>query len=188
MEKKLYRDEHNKMVGGVCAGLAEYFNMDITAMRLIFAFAVFAGGVSVVPYIILWIVVPRKTFGPFTTPSDPSTVDYVVPPVTPPTFSPNQPFTPLPPKRQGNTAGIVIGAIFIFIGAIALMHNYNIFFFWHLRHWFFPTLLVAFGISMIIKGQQKRPWEHTGWHETETKTDAPNQQTSASNTNPPTEL
>ena len=188
MEKKLYRDEHNKMIGGVCAGLAEYFGMDITVMRLIFAFAFFIGGVGFVPYIILWIVLPKKYYGPFTTPSDRTTVDYIVPPVTPVNpVTPNMPFTPMPPKKQTNTGGIIVGFILIFIGGVALLHQYNIFFFWHLHHWFFPVILVALGISLIVKGQQKHPWEHAGWHETDTKKDADTPKDDASNINPPTE-
>jgi len=188
MEKKLYRDEHNKIIGGVCAGLAEYFSMDITVMRLIFAFAFFIWGVGFIPYIILWIVLPKKFYGPFTTPADRTTVDYIVPPVTPVNpVTPTTPFTPMPPKKQTNTGGIIVGFILIFIGGVALLHQYNIFFFWHLHHWFFPVILVALGISLIVKGQQKHPWEHAGWHETDTKKDADTPKDDASNINPPTE-
>jgi phage shock protein C len=189
MEKRLYKDGHNKIIGGVCAGLADYFDMDPTIVRLIFAFAFFTWGAGFITYIVLWIVLPRKTFGPFTTPSDPATVDYMVPPVVPPIqpVTPVPPFTPIPPKKQSNTGGIIVGAILIFIGGIALMHQYNIFFFWHLHHWFVPVILVALGISLIVKGQQKHPWEHTGWNETTTKTDEPAQPGDPSNTNPPSE-
>lgn len=197
MEKKLYKDPHNKIIGGVCSGLAEYFDMDPTIVRLIFAFAFFTWGAGFVTYIVLWIVLPRKTFGPFTNPSDPTTVNYIVPPVVPPvnpysTVPPvthNQPFAPLPPKRHSNTGGIIVGFILIFIGAVALLHEYNIFFFWHFHHLFVPVVLVVLGIALIIKGQQKHPWEHSGWHETAAgkpaaETDAPKDEAS---TNPTTE-
>ena len=49
MEKKLYRDPYHKMIGGVCAGLAEYLDMDITVVRLLFAFAFFIMGVGLSP-------------------------------------------------------------------------------------------------------------------------------------------
>jgi len=57
--KKLMRDERRKIVGGVCAGLAHYFNIDPVWPRLLFALLVFGsyGGLLVV-YIILWIVLP----------------------------------------------------------------------------------------------------------------------------------
>src|ERR1700761_8255708 len=98
MNKRLYRDDQNKMLGGVCAGLAEYFDIDITVMRLLFAFAFILAGVGFVPYIILWIVLPRKTYNPFTKPSDPSTVNYIVPPIKP--IDPAEPFVPVQPKRS----------------------------------------------------------------------------------------
>lgn len=193
MEKRLYKDGHNKIIGGVCSGLAEYFDMDVTIVRLIFAFAFFTWGAGFITYVVLWIVLPRKTFGPFTTPSDPNTVNYIVPPNVPPVnpfppFPQNQPIAPLPPKRQTNTGGIIVGFVLIFIGAVALLHEYDIFFFWHLHHWFFPVILVALGISLIIKGQEKQPWDHAGWHETVTKPDADAPKSDASTTDPTTEL
>jgi len=58
--KKLYRSRSNKMIGGVCGGLAEHFNMDPTLVRIIFvALAVlgFSGGLI---YLIMWAVVPEQ--------------------------------------------------------------------------------------------------------------------------------
>ena len=58
--KRLYRDENNKVFGGVCSGLAHYFNMDITLVRIIFLVLFFAFGFGLIPYIILWVVVPNS--------------------------------------------------------------------------------------------------------------------------------
>jgi phage shock protein PspC (stress-responsive transcriptional regulator) len=60
--KKLYRDERRKVLGGVCAGLAHYFNIDPVWPRLLFALLVFGsyGGLLIL-YIILWIVLPVST-------------------------------------------------------------------------------------------------------------------------------
>jgi phage shock protein PspC (stress-responsive transcriptional regulator) len=55
--KRLYRDENNKVFGGVCSGMANYFGIDPVIMRVI---AVILFGVAFVPYIILWIVVPSS--------------------------------------------------------------------------------------------------------------------------------
>lgn len=85
MEKKLYRDEYHKVIGGVCSGLGEYFETDITVVRLLFAFSFFIMGVGLIPYIILWIVLPKKgyTFNNFNNPYNHSTVDYRVQPDQP---------------------------------------------------------------------------------------------------------
>lgn len=58
--KRLYRDARSAKIGGVCAGLAEYFNIDVTLIRLaMIAFAV-AGGSGVLFYVLAWIVMPEK--------------------------------------------------------------------------------------------------------------------------------
>lgn len=81
MNKKLYRDEYHKVLGGVCSGLAEYFDTDVTVIRLLFAFTVIVMGVGIIPYIVLWIVLPKKgyLYNQYNNP----TVDYTVPPQQP---------------------------------------------------------------------------------------------------------
>ncbi len=57
--KKFYRDNDNKVLGGVCCGLAAYFGVDITVIRLLFVVGVFLFGTGFLAYIILWIVAPK---------------------------------------------------------------------------------------------------------------------------------
>ncbi len=61
MEKKLYRSESDRMVGGVCGGLAEYFSIDSTIVRLIFVLIGVYGRTGLALYIILWIVIPTQS-------------------------------------------------------------------------------------------------------------------------------
>lgn len=57
--RKLYRDTDKGMIGGVSAGLAHYFGIDVVWIRILFAIVVFAGfGTGVIIYLILWIVTP----------------------------------------------------------------------------------------------------------------------------------
>jgi phage shock protein PspC (stress-responsive transcriptional regulator) len=58
--KRLYRDENNKVLGGVCAGIANYFGMDPVVIRIIFVVLLFAGGVGLLPYLIFWVAVPSS--------------------------------------------------------------------------------------------------------------------------------
>jgi phage shock protein PspC (stress-responsive transcriptional regulator) len=58
-KRRLYRDPDHKIIGGVCGGLAAYFNMDPVIMRLIFAFLFLLNGLGLLIYIILWIAVPE---------------------------------------------------------------------------------------------------------------------------------
>lgn len=59
MEKRLYKSNKNKMIDGVCAGIAEYFNIDPTLVRLGAVVLTCAGGCGILAYIICAIVVPR---------------------------------------------------------------------------------------------------------------------------------
>lgn len=59
--KRLYRDQQRQFLGGVCAGLANYFNVDAVWIRLLFALLMFAYGTAILLYIILWIAVPGST-------------------------------------------------------------------------------------------------------------------------------
>ncbi len=59
--KKLYRDPDDKILGGVAAGLAAYFGLDTTLVRLIFVVAVLTGGWGILLYLILWIVTPEAS-------------------------------------------------------------------------------------------------------------------------------
>jgi phage shock protein PspC (stress-responsive transcriptional regulator) len=56
--KQLLRDQKRKILGGVCAGLGNYFNIDPVWIRLIFAALLFAYGLTFLVYVVMWIVVP----------------------------------------------------------------------------------------------------------------------------------
>jgi len=57
--KKMYRDSEKKVIGGVAGGVAAYFGADIAIIRLLFVGLIFAGGLGLILYIILWIAVPE---------------------------------------------------------------------------------------------------------------------------------
>ena len=59
MEKKLYKSNKNIKIDGVCAGIAEYFGIDPTLVRLGVALLTLAGGCGILAYIICAIIIPR---------------------------------------------------------------------------------------------------------------------------------
>lgn len=59
--KKLYRVEKGAMLAGVCGGIAEYFNLDPSIVRLVCAGLFFVGGVSLLLYIIAAFILPKKS-------------------------------------------------------------------------------------------------------------------------------
>ena len=58
MKKQLMRSGRDKKIAGVCAGVANYFDMDPTIVRVIWAVLAFGYGAGIVAYIILWIIAP----------------------------------------------------------------------------------------------------------------------------------
>src|SRR4051812_49198094 len=58
--KKLYRLPESKKIAGVCAGLAEYFDLDPLLFRLLFVISIFFGGAGLLIYVLLWVLVPEK--------------------------------------------------------------------------------------------------------------------------------
>ncbi|WP_333650689.1 PspC domain-containing protein [Lacrimispora sp.] len=59
-QKKLYRSDTDKMLCGVCGGIAEYFNVDPTLIRLLWAVLTCTGGAGIIAYIIAAVIIPRR--------------------------------------------------------------------------------------------------------------------------------
>lgn len=59
--KKLYKIEQGRKIDGVCGGIAEYFNVDPTVVRVIWILFVVCGGCGILAYIIAALVMPRKS-------------------------------------------------------------------------------------------------------------------------------
>jgi phage shock protein C len=59
-EKKLMRSTTDRMVAGVCGGLAEYFDIDATLVRVLFVIVTLFGGSGILIYLVLWIVMPEQ--------------------------------------------------------------------------------------------------------------------------------
>ena len=138
MENKLYRDENRKVLGGVCAGLADYFNMDDTVVRLIFVFANLFLGLSFWVYIILWIVMPAKYV------INPG-VDYVVPPQ----------MGRVTHQSSASTVGVVLGLILIAFGGLFLLNEYDLIpDIEYYKLW--PVILIIIGLGIIFSAGRKK--------------------------------
>ena len=61
-EKKLYRNPENKMLAGVCSGIADYFNIDPTLVRLGWVLFSLLGGSGLLAYIIAAIIMPERPY------------------------------------------------------------------------------------------------------------------------------
>ena len=155
MEKRLYRDELNKQVAGVCSGLAQYLNMDVSVVRAIFLIGLFVKGATFIPYIVLWIVLPKKPYHL----NNPN-VDYTVPPI-------NEPFNPfradantpppfaMEPKKASN-AGLIAGIALVLFGSFFLLEQLDVIPFLSFRD-VWPIILIVIGAMMIFTGKEKKP-------------------------------
>ena len=145
--KKLYRDEQHKMIGGVCQGLADYFDIDVSIVRAIFLLSLFLKGGSVLIYIILMIVLPKKPYAFF----QPG-VDYTVPPQG----QPGEPFAfePKPAPKNSNVS-LIAGLMLIFFGAILTLDEFNVIPNWDFHH-LWPVPLVVIGLVLIFTSAKKK--------------------------------
>jgi len=58
--KRLYRSKTDKIIGGVCGGMGEYFGIDPVILRIIWALLIFCAGFGILAYIIAWIIIPLE--------------------------------------------------------------------------------------------------------------------------------
>lgn len=164
MEKKLQRNEQEKTVAGVCAGLAEYFDVDVTWVRIAFVLAVLAGFSGVLAYIVLWIAVPVKSFVPA---SGQFNADYKVydnaanpnGPINDPAFS----GIPYPEKKKSGNGAVVLGLIFVIFGAFFLLDEFHFVPYWFEVHKLWPLVFIIPGIMMITNAN-KKSWKEE-WKE-----------------------
>ncbi len=62
--RRLYRSRSSRMIAGVCGGLAQYFQISPTIVRLLFVVGAVAAGPGLVAYLLLWAVVPLEPSAP----------------------------------------------------------------------------------------------------------------------------
>lgn len=95
-ERKLYRSTHDRVVGGVCGGLGEYFALDPVWFRIGFVILALGGGSGVLIYLLMWLIIRPQPEG-----------------YTPPTDAP-----------RSVSGAMIIGMVFIFVGTIALLNTF----------------------------------------------------------------
>jgi phage shock protein C len=148
--KRLYRSRKNRMLGGVCGGIAEYFNIDPVIVRLIAVALFFVGGSALLAYIIALIVIPYEPYE--------ATVGAAK--EAAPAAAAAQ-VTAASPQGSSDAVPLFLGILLIIIGAVFLLHNLPIFdpFYFqvrhYVRHFFWPSLLIVFGIFLIARGWKK---------------------------------
>jgi phage shock protein PspC (stress-responsive transcriptional regulator) len=136
-QRRLYRSVGNRHVAGVCGGMAEYFNIDPTVVRVIWFLSIFFHGVGLFAYIAAWIIVPENRLGAM---------------------------TPPPPRTQNSTQ-YILGAVLVVLGVIFLADRFDWDFLvpWHwdrfLPYWVnwgvvFSVFVIVLGMMLIFRPGQ----------------------------------
>jgi len=125
MAKRLYRSTTNKIIGGVCGGLGEYFDVDPVLVRVITVLLFLATGFGILAYIIAWIIIPKRP------------LDVV----------------PVPTNHEYSSwTRYLPGLILIGIGIILLIREN---WFWFGWEEFWPIILIAIGLLLIFRRNHK---------------------------------
>lgn len=158
--KRLYKSRKDKMIAGVCGGLAEYFDVDPVLVRILFVVFTFIGGFALIGYIVGMIIMPFPV-----TETSASTSTAQSPP--PPAAEASQP-QPAPPAaaapapKSKSTGALIFGIILVVIGAFFLMRNvpflrdYYWWFRWHFSDFLVPGIFIIFGIALLVHGTRKK--------------------------------
>jgi len=64
-EKRLYKSDGDKVIGGVCGGLGEYFGIDPVVFRIIAVILIFAHGAGLLIYLIAWLCMPKRVYNTY---------------------------------------------------------------------------------------------------------------------------
>jgi phage shock protein C len=152
MNKKLYRSNKDKMLGGVAGGLAEYFSIDPTLVRIIFVVSLFVGGAGVIAYIILWIVVPEEPYvfaTPGTTAEQKKDEEGGSPPDEQQQQNQQQYYQAVTEQRHKRTS--FLGVVLVVIGVLFLLDNFV-----PRMHFgdYWSLILIAIGIGLLLNARK----------------------------------
>jgi phage shock protein C len=146
-DKRLFRNTGNEVIAGVAGGIADYFNVDVTIVRILFVLAAIFGGWGLIIYIIFWIAVPRAPYEqkeqsysteaeqPYEDVSYESTTD----------FSAKEK-AEMERKKRGSLIG---GLVLIVIGSFFIVERYIPRFDFNT---FWPFILVVVGFIILFSG------------------------------------
>ncbi|MES2652751.1 MAG: PspC domain-containing protein [Bacteroidota bacterium] len=186
MEKRLYRNEHDKVLSGVASGLAEYLGYDVLLVRILFVLsAPFTAFIPLLVYIILWMVVPvnndpaarfskfseffQKQGQPQNDPMFNSPNAFSNPTNSGertkwntenagPNFTmPNQ--SDFTAKTGNDTGRTVAGIVLIVLGCYFIAKKLIFIPIWFSIYKLWPLIIVAIGISLIFKNKRRNEWE-----------------------------
>ena len=144
MHKRLYRSQTDKVIGGVCGGLGDYFNVDPVLIRIITVLLIIGYGVGLLAYIIAWIIIPKREEDVVGEPSTSAA----------PSVEIEQ---PRPPWHK-----YLPGLILVAIGVLLLVHEH---WYWFDFEDLWPAIFIIVGLFLIFRrGSHHRVQEENTHH------------------------
>ncbi len=160
MEKRLYRSRSDRIIWGVCGGLAKYFDMDPTIVRVVVVLSIFLGSFGIWAYIILAIVVPLEG-SKAAEPKD--TIKENVEEMKETASELGREIQSTLKGEKGKSEEVakmrhrrrnILGIILIVLGVLFILGNFNLFWWFNWGN-LWPLVLVAIG-ALIIFGTRRR--------------------------------
>ena len=144
MPKRLTRNTDNAVLGGVAAGIADYFDIDPVLVRIGFVLLCLMGGGGLILYLICWVVMPERTRGAG------APGDRMVGEMRQAGERVVDGFRASETPRRGQ---MIAGAILIFLGCIFLLDRFSWVSWLGWLNWsgLWPLVLIAFGIGILLK-------------------------------------
>jgi phage shock protein C len=158
MEKKLYRSRSDRMLWGVCGGLAKYFDMDPVVIRIIAVLTIFINGFGILAYIIMAIVVPlegSKAAEPKATIKEnveemKETAEEVGREVRSSLTEEKE-----AEDKSRHLRRNVLGIVLIVVGVIFLLGSFDLFW-WFSWGNLWPLIIVAIGVIIILSATRRK--------------------------------
>jgi phage shock protein PspC (stress-responsive transcriptional regulator) len=138
MRKRIYRSNTEKVIGGVCGGLGEYFGIDPTWVRVLFVLSLFAEGVGLLAYLIGWIVIPKQ--------SEVTTEATTAEGTMNSEHTASAQATQAAHKNRG--AGFLPGIILVILGMVFLFDRV---FYWFDFEYIWPLVIIGIGVILIYR-------------------------------------
>lgn len=136
--KRIYRNQRDKVISGVCAGIAEYFDIDVAWVRLGFVLGAFLDGVGVLAYLIAWVVFPKDERSSEQVSVDQEKSEDVEEKSTKSN------------RWEGVSSGSrnALGVVLVLLGVLFFLDQN---FYWFGFETFWPVLLIGMGVYLLIR-------------------------------------
>ena len=150
MNRRLYRCRHNKMLAGVAGGVAEYFDLDPSLVRILFVVSIFFGGIGLLLYIGMAIIVPLEPASADATGATDAAGEAATAAATAPEGHRHA------TRGDGPWTTLVGGALILF-GSLALIDRFLPAL--DVEHFVVPVVMIGIGVFLLMRAIRREPME-----------------------------